>query len=412
MSVSELDGIAATPILACPDCGLEQNVPLMRHGRVAICHRCDGVLERRSGTSLDAALAIASTGLLLLVPANVLPLMQIRMQGLQRSDWLISGSEALWAQGYRLLGLMVGVFSVAMPPVWLTGLVTVLFCVRLGVQAPWLGPLLRWVSLLRSWAMADVFLVGSFVAYSRLQDYAAVDVALGGFAFIGMALAALAIEPALDRRRLWAAIGPDTPGLAAPTDFACESCDRRCDRTEEGKRCMRCRAVLHRRRPDAMVRATALIIAGYLLYLPANLLPIMTVVRFGRPEANTILSGVKELIDLDLWPLAIIVLLASILIPLIKLAGMTWFLIEVRRGSAVRLVLRTRLYRFIEIIGRWSNIDVFMISILAALVQFGELSNVRAEPGAVAFAGVVVVTMFASHSFDPRLMWDAADGVA
>ena len=117
----------------------------------------------------------------------------------------------------------------------------------------------------------------------------------------------------------------------------------------------------------------------------------------------------RELLQDGLWPLALIVFLASIAIPLIKLTGLTWFLLAIRRGFTRRVMARTRLYRFIEGIGRWSNIDVFMISILTALVQFGSLTRVEAEPGAIAFAGVVVLTMLASQAFDARLMWDVVE---
>jgi paraquat-inducible protein A len=395
-------------VLACPDCGQEQRVPHLSHGWVATCDRCGGTLERRAGTGLDIALAITITGLLLLVPANLLPLFHINLGGAERLDWAISGTAVLWDQGFRLLGVTVGLFAVAAPPLWLGGLATVLIAIRFGHRTPWLGRLFRAVLMLRPWAMVDVYLVGGFVAYTRLQDYAAVDVEAGGWAFVGMALATLAIDPALDRRAAWTAIGPEAGAPPARGDFACLECDRRCAVHEEGRRCPRCGAPLHRRKPYSIERATALVAAGFLLYVPANVLPIMTVVRFGRPEPNTIISGVRELLELGMWPLALIVFMASIVIPLVKLTGLTWFLVTLRRGSAARLATRTKLFRFIEIIGRWSNIDVFMISILAALVQFGSLSSVRAEPGAVAFAAVVVITMFASHLFDPRLMWDAA----
>ena len=136
----------------------------------------------------------------------------------------------------------------------------------------------------------------------------------------------------------------------------------------------------------------------------------MSVGRFGRPEPSTIVNGIGELIRLRLWPLALIVLFASVLVPVLKLVSLGWFLLAIRRRSARALRFRTRLYRLVDGVGRWSNIDIFMISILVALVQFGFLASVRAEAGAVAFAAVVIVTMFAATTFDPRLMWDVVEG--
>jgi paraquat-inducible protein A len=133
-------------------------------------------------------------------------------------------------------------------------------------------------------------------------------------------------------------------------------------------------------------------------------------VQVGSVEHNTIMSGVLELIHNDLWPLAVIVFVASIVLPLTKLLGLTWMLLAIQLRSGFLLQTRTRLYRTIDLIGRWSNIDVFMGSVLVAVLQFGALTSIHAGPGLVAFAAVVVITMFATESFDARLMWDAARG--
>jgi paraquat-inducible protein A len=131
-------------------------------------------------------------------------------------------------------------------------------------------------------------------------------------------------------------------------------------------------------------------------------------VQFGRQEHNTILSGVLELIRNDLWPLAVIVFTASIILPLVKLVGLTWMLVATRRGSSHLLLARTRLYRTIDAVGRWSNIDIFSVAVLVAILQFGSLTAVHAGSGLVAFAAVVIITMLAAMVFDPRLMWDAS----
>jgi paraquat-inducible protein A len=133
----------------------------------------------------------------------------------------------------------------------------------------------------------------------------------------------------------------------------------------------------------------------------------LTTVQFGREEHNTILSGVIELVHNDLVPLAIIVFLASIVLPLVKLFGLTWMLIATRVKSSRWLVSRTQLYRTIDTIGRWSNIDIFSVAMLVAVLQFGALTAVHSGPGLVAFAAVVIITMLATAVFDSRLMWDA-----
>lgn len=188
----------------------------------------------------------------------------------------------------------------------------------------------------------------------------------------------------------------------------CHCCHLLC-RPQPGSihpRCPRCGAVLHRRKPDSLARTWALTLTAYILYIPANLLPIMTVTMSGRGEPDTIISGVKELIVGGMWPLALLVFFASIVVPVLKLLVMTFLLLSVQFGSHWRPWERTVLYRLTESIGRWSMIDVFVITILVAVVELGALATIEAGPGAVAFGGVVVVTMFAAMSFDPRLIWD------
>ncbi|MGH7116313.1 MAG: paraquat-inducible protein A, partial [Stellaceae bacterium] len=162
------------------------------------------------------------------------------------------------------------------------------------------------------------------------------------------------------------------------------------------------------RRGGSLAATAAFTAAGYILYLPANLLPVMSVTQFGRTDPYTILGGVRELATAGLWPLALLVLVASIIVPGLKLAGLTWFLIAVRLRAASLLRQRTAFYRFINVIGRWSNIDVFVVSIVVGLVQFGTLTTIEPGSGIACFAAVVAATMIAAHLFDPRLMWDAA----
>ena len=174
-------------------------------------------------------------------------------------------------------------------------------------------------------------------------------------------------------------------------------------------RCSRCGGRLHRRKPDSLTRTWALTLTAYILYIPANLLPVMSVVMSGRGEPDTILSGVKALLLGGMWPLALLVFFASITVPVLKLLVLTYLLLSVQFKSRWRPRERTVLYRITESVGRWSMIDIFVIAILVAVVKLGALATIEAGPGAVAFGGVVVVTMFAAMSFDPRLIWDCLD---
>ena len=170
--------------------------------------------------------------------------------------------------------------------------------------------------------------------------------------------------------------------------------------------CPRCSSPLHFRKHDSVARSWALLIAAYILYIPANLLPIMQASSLLGSQDDTIMSGVIYLWHSGSWDLALVVFIASIMVPLLKLIAMTLLLITVQRRSTWQPVQRTKLYRIVELVGRWSMLDIYVVAILAALVQIGTLATVNAGPGALAFGAVVVLTMFAAMEFDPRLIWD------
>ena len=170
--------------------------------------------------------------------------------------------------------------------------------------------------------------------------------------------------------------------------------------------CPRCGATLHQRKPNSLARAWSLVLAAYILYLPANLFPVMKVVSLGNTETDTIMSGVILFIEHGDWPLAALIFFASVTVPLLKMVGLTFLLISVHLRSKWRPKDRTVLYRVVEAVGRWSMIDVFMISILVALVQLGNVATIAPGIGATSFAAVVILTMFAAEAFDPRLIWD------
>lgn len=173
--------------------------------------------------------------------------------------------------------------------------------------------------------------------------------------------------------------------------------------------CSRCGAVVHDRRPNSITRTWALLITAAILYIPANLLPIMTVNFLGSGMPATIMEGVIELINADMIPVAAVVFVASILVPTFKLVGITLLLYSVQRHQPLSAKQRILMYRFIEWIGRWSMLDIFVIAILVTLVNFGNLASIEANLGAAAFASVVVLTMLAAVTFDPRLIWDNTD---
>ncbi len=174
----------------------------------------------------------------------------------------------------------------------------------------------------------------------------------------------------------------------------------------EATPCPRCGATLHHRQPRALARSTAFALAGLIMLVPANVLPVVSTNLMGQARTDTIWSSVVALHDDGLWGIALIVFVASMVVPIFKLAGLALLVHAVRRRLTAHRRALTRLYAFVKFIGRWSMLDVFLVAFLTGAVQFGVFASVRPEPGVIAFAAAVVLTIFATESFDPRLLWD------
>jgi paraquat-inducible protein A len=175
---------------------------------------------------------------------------------------------------------------------------------------------------------------------------------------------------------------------------------------ETSARCPRCGARLHFRKPDSIRRCWAFLAAAYVLYFPANLLPIMNTSSLFGAQNDTILSGVIYLWKTGSWATAMVVFVASIVVPVLKLVVLTFLALSAQRQSTWRPKLRARLYGIVTFVGRWSMLDIFVVTVLVALVQIKSIAVIEAGPGALAFGAVVVLTIFAANSFDPRLIWD------
>ena len=174
-------------------------------------------------------------------------------------------------------------------------------------------------------------------------------------------------------------------------------------------RCPRCHALVHLRNPESLQRTWALIVTALLFYFPANMLPILRVESLTQTDENSIIRGVIEFWQDKDYAVAAIIFTASIIIPILKLFALAWLCIAARSGERPRLM--TRLYRITELIGRWSMVDIFVVAIVVTLVQFSPTMSIHAGPAAIPFALVVILTMIAAFTFDPRLIWDAAAGL-
>jgi paraquat-inducible protein A len=386
-------------------------------GGSAHCARCDHLLHRHRPDSVNRTLALTTAGLILFVIANSYPFLSFEMQGQTTETTLVTGVRDLLAQDKPWVAAVVFFTSILAPGLQLVLLLVVLLPLKIGGRLPPGFPILfRWLKTLLPWGMMDVFMIGILVSVVKLADMATIIPGTSLFAFVVLIFVLAAAQAALDPDLVWERVPLSRSLLRPPRRgervIGCDVCElvipeQAAPRDHLGRpRCPRCADVLHHRKPRSLQRTWALVITAAVLYVPANLFPIMSVTSLGRTQSDTILSGVLFLLHHGMWPLAAIVFVASIFVPLLKLVILAFLLLSVQLRVRWRPRDRTRLYRITEAIGRWSMVDVYVVTILVALVHLGNLASVEAEAGAVFFCTVVVVTMLAAMSFDPRLIWD------
>ena len=376
------------------------------------------MLRQARTDPLALPLALNIAALILFLLGAALTLVSVSNAGQQRTATLLSGPAGLDFFGQPFVAAVVLLTTVAIP----LGRVLCSLMVLLGLHLPRppheLRAIYAWAERLRPWSMVEIYLLGLFVAYVKLRSMVHIDLGAALYALAGLMLAMVAADVATDDQAVWDAIDtrlarPNRQVRAAqlsggqPSRIGCHVCGL-VSRARSGAVCPRCGCTLRHRRTDSLARSWAFSVAALLLYIPANAFPVLTVTRLGAGQPSTILGGVHELLIAGMWPLAALVFVASVVVPIAKLIGLGLLLVTTHRKSRWRLKERTVLHRVITAIGRWSMIDIFMVSILVALVQFGAIASVTPGTGATAFAAVVILTMFAAESFDPRLMWDAA----
>jgi paraquat-inducible protein A len=318
--------------------------------------------------SLQPSLALAIAAAIMLVVANTAPLMSLSVAGLHSSTTIAGGAFQMWRQGYRATAGAV-LFCAVLAP---AGFILFALASLLGASRPsapkWLPALTRWAGILRHWAMPEVMLLALLVALTKMAEAATVVPGIGMYAAGALVVLSAALSQRFD------------PEKASATP----------------------------RKPGSVQRTWALIVAAAICYVPANLLPVLNSSTLVSAQSDTIMSGVIFLFASGSWPLGLIVLVASVMIPLGKLASLAYLLVSVQRGSAAHCGDRGHLLRIVDAIGRWSMLDVFVVAFVAALMQLQPLLSAQPGPGVPFFAAVVILTMLAARSFDPRLIPDAA----
>jgi paraquat-inducible protein A len=354
----------------CHACEASYRHRALAKGEKLFCARCGELLDvARVETLRQDALALALTGLVLLVLANVFPVMTFDVAGAEQSNHIITGVQGLIEQNYAPLAALVFFSAILAPALNLLLGSYVLAARCLGQVWPFDFKLYRVAEWLAPWNLVPVFAVACLVAVVRLDLLGTVTWKTGAVFVVLLSVCCLLLE------QLRESAGQEADARLRP-------------------------------RTDPQVkrqRAIALVATGVILYPFANLLPVMTMTVTGEVAALTVWGGVMELYHVGLWPAAVIVFLASMCVPFLKLVSLAWLLWM--DGKPDFRVGRTKLFRILETVGTWSMVDIFLLSVLVAVGQLGTLASVQTEPGALFFAAVLVCTLFAAANYDIRLIW-------
>ncbi|MDR7926277.1 paraquat-inducible protein A [Acidithiobacillus thiooxidans] len=392
----------------CPDCGLIQRLPLLQGRGKLACPRCGHIMERTSGRSINAAMAMTLSALFLLIPANFLPLLSVDIFGVHHQSVLASGIWGVAAQGWPVVAVILALELLILPFLRFSTLAVVLLQLDTGHYPSWLGRMFRWSEWLDQWAMLDVFLIGFGIGYERVAPFLPIEVGTGGWCVVGLAFLSMLTRATLERREIWRRIGPNVESLDLDQEYiGCGHCGMPVAAHQEGQACPRCAAKVWRYKPQSTMRTMAFALAGFFCYPFAYLYPMEYNYQIGKMEGYTIMTGVMKLIDAHFLLFAAIIFMASIVIPFLKLFSLSWFFISVRIHSVKQLRLKTAIYRLIKTIGRWSHVDVFTVTVFLPLMHLSGLLAVYVGDALPAFLAVVVLTMIATEFFDPRALWAA-----
>ncbi|WP_176081847.1 paraquat-inducible protein A [Paraburkholderia tropica] len=439
-------------LVACRHCDALYRKPRLQRRQSARCSRCSTALYRENAAQLDRIGAITVAALVTFLIAQSFPIIELDANGITSQSSLLGALVVLWREGMQSVASMVFCATFLFPLIEMVALLYVLLPLRRGIVAPGFNLMMKALRFVRPWGMLEVFMVGILVAIVKLVSIARVIPETALFAFAALTLM-LAVIAAFDPRGLWDVVdglrargadrspsprhqhhqhdphdphdqhhqhrqhseGRETPSPTTAREAGLDCCHV-CGQLEARqphahvRRCTRCDTPLHTRRPDALRRTWALLSAAAILYIPANVLPIMNTATLAHDRGDTILSGIVHFWLTGEWLIAAIVFIASIMVPLLKLSALGLLALTSQRRSTWRSAERTTLYRIVEFIGRWSMLDIFVIALTVSLVRFGSFGVVTAGPGAIAFGSVVILTMLASMQFDPRLIWDPVPG--
>jgi len=402
--------------LACEHCDHLIYIDEITPSQVASCPNCHCKLYVVKESSEQKVVALSLSAIVMLLSALFYPFISFSEQGITQTITLLDAGKILFKYNSPFLGLLIDISIVFLPLTLLVLFVLIHIGLLNILPKSYAIKLLKLIFKLKPWVMSEIFLIGILISMVKIMSIADISFGLSFYAFSAFIIFYLVSESHIDKNKLWEQIyNSDEPPLIFGPSRAIDNNLRACHACHlltPQLLCTRCNTKTFFRRPSSIQKVTALLITSLMLYLPANFYPIMHTWVLNQDEPSTILGGIMTLWKMGSYPIAIIIFIASIIIPLAKIFVLSLLCYVVSAKKDIDYIAQhqyTKIYQLTEFIGKWSMLDVFVVAVLVALVQLGALMSITPGKGAIFFAAMVFTSMFAAHAFDPRLLWDKSN---
>jgi paraquat-inducible protein A len=377
IEIIETETIMSKPqTMRCHECDYQIRLPSLTHKQSAVCPRCGLQLTVYHHNASQRIIALATTSLIFLLASLPFEFLAFSTSGQYQSIDMLGSLWILVEKDYALLALVQAVAVLILPAFVLASLLYLLVPLSLGfrpIKAEWV---IKTLFKLLPWTMAEIFLIGVLVSLIKIVSMAEIGLGLSFYAYLIFTISMTITLLYVDKYQLKMLLDIEEEEVHTPIN------------------------------PSHSIQTTwALLFTSVLLYVPANILPIMHTNVLGNDEPSTILGGVILLWKMGSYPIAIVIFVASVFVPVAKLVILCWLNFSVQAKHQHANSERIFWYRITEFVGRWSMIDVFVVAVLVSLIQLGNIMSILPGHAALAFCGVVICTMLAAMSFDSRLIW-------
>tara|TARA_R110000803_G_scaffold44343_7_gene93898 strand:- start:12576 stop:13754 length:1179 start_codon:yes stop_codon:yes gene_type:complete len=375
--------------IQCHECALTVKLPDLLENQKAQCPRCGYILSTIHRNANERIIAFAITALIFLLASLPFNFLSFSSNGLENHFAVTSSFLVLIDNNYHLLALIELLTIFAIPSVVLLSVIYLLIPLNKGLYPKYGRRVLDIVFKLLPWSMVEIFLIGALVSLIKIISMADIELGLSFYAFILFTLSMTLVVLHIDKRQLYQLLAQ----VETTHNIEIQQSQHKIAQVDPVSQAL------------SVQKTWALLITAIILYIPANAYPIMTTHLLGKDDPSTIIGGVILLWHLGSYPIAIIIFIASVIVPVAKILVLVWLNYSVQKQSDRLSLKRVKWYRMAEFVGRWSMIDVFVVIILASLIQLGPAMSITPGVATLAFSGVVVVTMLAAMSFEPQLIW-------